>query len=172
MPPIRTHTSFSYHSLTPPLGHILSIEKFLGKLGLSKLARLSQSQIDIQLHQVHLELISHPTCMSIYNWFFHFSYLLTSFISKYVIVRIQDINYHLHLHFFVLLSSQRSKRELEVVKRECKNPFITFLASHLSRVLLGGNHRMKSFWDHVIQRISKKLDNWKGAYFSLGVESP
>lgn len=33
---------------------------------------------------------------------------------------------------------------------------------------LRGNPQLESFWDPVIQRISRKLDTWKGAYFSLG----
>ena len=33
---------------------------------------------------------------------------------------------------------------------------------------LGGNSRALSFWDPVVRKISKKLDCWKGAFFSLG----
>lgn len=33
---------------------------------------------------------------------------------------------------------------------------------------LGGNPRALSFWDPVVSKISKRLDNWKGAFFSLG----
>lgn len=35
-------------------------------------------------------------------------------------------------------------------------------------VPLGGNPRSESFWEPMVQRISKKLDTWKGAYYSLG----
>ena len=35
-------------------------------------------------------------------------------------------------------------------------------------VPLGGNPRAETFWDPVIQRISKRLDSWKGVHFSLG----
>ena len=33
---------------------------------------------------------------------------------------------------------------------------------------LGGNPHAISFWDPVVHKISKRLDCWKGAYFSLG----
>ena len=35
-------------------------------------------------------------------------------------------------------------------------------------VPLGGNPRSVSFWDPVVEKIPKRLGNWKGAYFSLG----
>ena len=35
-------------------------------------------------------------------------------------------------------------------------------------VSFGGNSRSFSFGDFVVEKISKHLDNWKGAYFSLG----
>ena len=35
-------------------------------------------------------------------------------------------------------------------------------------VPLGGNPRSVSFWDPVVEKISKLFGNWKGAYFSLG----
>ena len=41
--------------------------------------------------------------------------------------------------------------------------------THLG-VLLGGNPHLVTFWDLVIIKISKRKDNWEGAFFSFGVE--
>ena len=35
-------------------------------------------------------------------------------------------------------------------------------------VPLGGNPRALSFWDPMVRKISKRLDCWKCAFFSLG----
>ena len=41
--------------------------------------------------------------------------------------------------------------------------------THLG-VLLGGNPHLVTFWDLVIIKISKRMDNWEGAFFLFGVE--
>jgi len=33
---------------------------------------------------------------------------------------------------------------------------------------LGGNPRTLCFWEPVLRKISKRLESWKGVYFSLG----
>ena len=94
--------------------------------------------------------------------------LLDRFFNVFSVFQIFELSSRLKVNLSKssLVGINIDSQDLAIIASLVSCQILQWLIVYLG-VPLGDNPRSVSFWDPVIEKISKLLGNWKGAYFSL-----